>query len=232
MKVILLGLIRAGAPCLVLNVNREYDGLPGVRTYGVGKDFKLGVREIGVEAMSVMLEVFGTPATSLLYFKTRLTRLLQEKKEFIGIDELIWMAEGGEFYPMQSGYAADAVNRTLRSRLEALKLTGYGGEGRAGGLVVRGVVEGDLGGRSGGARSIRAFDTGKDGVRPGVFTFSLCARGGGREGSVRLLRVGSPLRGAAGNRCSCHEGEAHGDHKVLHHEYTYSASRRGFKGSG
>jgi hypothetical protein len=123
-KVILLGLMRAGAPCLVLDVNREYGGLPEVRTYSVGKDFKLGVREIGVEALSVMLEAFGTPATSLLYFETRLSKLLQEKKEFIGIDELIFMAEEGEFYPTQSGYAADAVNRTLRSRLEALKLTG------------------------------------------------------------------------------------------------------------
>jgi hypothetical protein len=123
-KVILLGLIRAGAPCLVLDVNREYGGLPGVRTYSVGKDFKLGVREIGVEALSVMLEAFGTPATSLLYFETRLSKLFREKKEFIGIDELISMAEEGEFYPTQSGYAADAVNRTLRSRLEALKLTG------------------------------------------------------------------------------------------------------------
>jgi hypothetical protein len=123
-KVILLGLIRAGAPCLVLDLNREYGGLPGVRTYAVGKDFKLGVREIGVEALSVMLEAFGTPATSLLYFETRLTKLFREKKDFIGIDELIAMAEEGEFYPTQSGYAADAVNRTLRSRLEALKLTG------------------------------------------------------------------------------------------------------------
>ena len=123
-KVILLGLIRAGAPCLVLDVNREYGGLPGVRTYAVGKDFKLGLREIGVEALSVMLEAFGTPATSLLYFETRLSKLFQEKKDFIGIDELISMAEEGEFYPTQSGYAADAVNRTLRSRLEALKLTG------------------------------------------------------------------------------------------------------------
>jgi len=123
-KVILLGLIRAGAPCLVLDVNREYGGLPEVQTYSVGKDFKLGVREIGVEALSVMLEAFGTPATSLLYFETRLSRLLREKKEFIGIDELVSMAEEGEFYPTQSGYAADAVNRTLRSRLEALKLTG------------------------------------------------------------------------------------------------------------
>jgi hypothetical protein len=123
-KVILLGLIGAGAPCLVLDVNREYGGLPEVRTYSVGKDFKLGVREIGVEALSVMLEAFGTPATSLLYFETRLSKLFREKKEFIGIDELISMAEEGEFYPTQSGYAADAVNRTLRSRLEALKLTG------------------------------------------------------------------------------------------------------------
>jgi hypothetical protein len=123
-KVILLGLIRAGAPCLVLDVNREYGGLPEVRTYAVGRNFKLGVREIGVEALSVMLEAFGTPATSLLYFETRLSKLFQEKKEFIGIDELVSMAEEGEFYPTQSGYAADAVNRTLRSRLEALKLTG------------------------------------------------------------------------------------------------------------
>jgi len=33
-------------------------------------------------------------------------------------------AEEGEFYPMQSRYAADAVNRTLHSWLGALKLTG------------------------------------------------------------------------------------------------------------
>jgi len=157
-----------------------------VRTCGVGKDSKLGVREIGVEAMSVMLEAFGTSATSLLYFETRLTRLLQAEKEFIGIDELISMAEDGEFYPMQSGYAADAVNRTLRSRLGALKLTGYGDEGRAGGFVVCGVVEGDLGGRGGHVRSFRAFDTGKDGFAQAFLRF-LFALVGGRGGFVRVL---------------------------------------------
>ncbi|MEM3485851.1 MAG: DUF87 domain-containing protein [Candidatus Methanomethyliaceae archaeon] len=123
-KVILLGLVQAGAACLVLDVNREYGGLPGVGTYQVGKDFKLGVRELGVEAMSTFLEAFGTPATSLLYFETRLTRLFKEKRDFVGIDELICMAEAGDFYPTNTSYGADAVNRTLRSRLEALKLTG------------------------------------------------------------------------------------------------------------
>ncbi|MEN3009676.1 MAG: hypothetical protein ABDI20_01615, partial [Candidatus Bipolaricaulaceae bacterium] len=90
----------------------------------VGRDFKLGVRELGVEAMATILEAFGTPATSLLYFETTLHRLLREKRGFVGIDELIRMAEEGEFSPTQSSYGADAVNRTLRSRLEALKLTG------------------------------------------------------------------------------------------------------------
>ena len=123
-KVILLGLMQAGAPCLVLDVNREYGGLPGVRTYAVGQEFRLGVRELGVEAMSTFLEAFGTPATSLLYFETKLHRVLEEEKGFVGIEELIRMAEEGEFYPTHSSYGADAVNRTLRARLEALCLTG------------------------------------------------------------------------------------------------------------
>ncbi len=122
-KVILLGLIRAKAPCLVLDVNREYGGLPGVRTHAVGTDFKLGVRELGVEAMAAFLEALGTPATSLLCFETRLSQLLSEGR-FLGIDELVRMAEAGDFYPTHASYAADAVNRTLRSRLEALKATG------------------------------------------------------------------------------------------------------------
>ena len=41
------------------------------------KDFKLGVRKLGVEAMFVTLEAFGTPATSLFYFETR---LLQDER--------------------------------------------------------------------------------------------------------------------------------------------------------
>ena len=41
------------------------------------KDFKLGVRKLGVEAMFVTLEAFGTPATSLFYFETG---LLQDER--------------------------------------------------------------------------------------------------------------------------------------------------------
>jgi hypothetical protein len=231
-KVILLGLIRAGAPCLVLDVNREYGGLPEVRTHSVGKDFKLGVREIGVEALSVMLEAFGTPATSLLYFETRLSKLFQEKKEFIGIDELISMAEEGEFYPTQSGYAADAVNRTLRSRLEALKLTG---------MVARSPLEASsFAGvwkeiREGGAV---AFD---------LSGLSTPARMGFAQALLRFLfalveeeekvpfvffRGGAPLCDPAGNRCPRDEGKTHRDHEFLYHEYTHSPSGRGFTGGG
>lgn len=130
-KVILLGLVQAGAPCIVLDINREYGGIPGVEILRVGKDFKLGVQELGVEAMSVMLEAFGTPATSLLHFEVKLSRLLREERElerkgkptFLGIDQLAQLAEEGEFYPTYSK-GADAVNRTLRSRLEALRATG------------------------------------------------------------------------------------------------------------
>ena len=230
-KVILLGLIRAGAPCLVLDVNREYGGLPGVRTYGVGKDFKLGVREIGVEAMFVMLEAFGTPATSLLYFETRLTKLLQERKEFIGIDELISMAGEGEFYPTQSGYAADAVNRTLRSRLEALKLTGMVARGALEASSFAGVWKGI---REGGAGCLifPGFPRRRGWGSPRRFCGSSCARGGGRKGSVRVLRGSPSLRNPAGDRCPGNEGEAHRDHELLHYEHTHSASGRGFTGGG
>jgi hypothetical protein len=130
-KILLLGLVQAGAPCLVLDLNREYGGLPGVEVLKVGQDFRLGVRELGVAALSTMLEAFGTPATSLLHFEVKLGKLLQEQRElerkgkptFLGVDELVKLAEEGDFYPTYSK-GADAVNRTLRSRLEALAETG------------------------------------------------------------------------------------------------------------
>jgi len=231
-KVILLGLIRAGAPCLVLDVNREYGGLPGVRTYSVGRNFKLGVREIGVEALSVMLEAFGTPATSLLYFETRLSKLFQEKQEFIGIDELISMAEEGEFYPTQSGYAADAVNRTLRSRLEALKLTGMVASSPLEASSFTGVWKEIREGGGSGVRSFRAFYPSEDGVCPGAFAVPLCPCRGGRKSSVRVFRGGAPLCDPTGDRCPRDKGKTHRDHEFFHHEYTHGASGRGVKGGG
>lgn len=73
-----------------------------MRTCSVGKDLKLGV-----EAISTVLEAFGTPATSFLHFETRLSRPLEERG-FVGIDELI--PEEGEYYPTHTSYEADAVN--------------------------------------------------------------------------------------------------------------------------
>lgn len=122
-KVILHGLIGARATCLILDVNREYGGLPGVEVLEVGRAFRLGVRELGIGAMCTFLEAFGTPATSLLYFENRLSKLLLERDGFIGIRDLIELAEEGEYCPTRSP-GADSVNRTIRSRLEALRLTG------------------------------------------------------------------------------------------------------------
>lgn len=132
-KVILLGLVKKGAPCVVFDINREYIGLgKGVVHLDVGGKFKMGVREMGIGPISTMLSSFGLPSPSLIYFENRLSQLLREAEvlerkgmpvPFIGINQLIQLAEKGEYYQSE-GEAEGVVNRTIRSRLEAIRHTG------------------------------------------------------------------------------------------------------------
>ena len=142
-KVILLELIRLGAPCIVFDLNREYVHLPkyrvnpvsregqrGVLILSAGGNLKLDVRQFGLVPLSRMLAQYGLPEVSLLYFENRLSRLLGEAGEwerrgkrppFLGIPQLIQMAHEGEF---ARGMNAPAVNGAIASRLRALMGTG------------------------------------------------------------------------------------------------------------
>lgn len=140
-KVILLQLIAQGAPCLVFDINREYIHLPkavvngdkveqrGIVHLEAGGNFRLGVRQFGLAPLMTLLNRFGLPEVSALYFENRLAQLwaeaqaLERENEsvpYVGVDQLIQMAEQGEF---GGGSSAMIVNQAIRSRLEALKHT-------------------------------------------------------------------------------------------------------------
>lgn len=142
-KVLLLQLIERGAPCIVFDINREYIHLPKVETDPVtgkvikrgiihleaGGNFRLGVRQFGLAPLMTLLQRFGLPEVSSLYFENRLIRLWAEARAmerkhgqapYIGIEELVQMAEEGEF---GSGANSLVVNQAIRSRLEAVKNT-------------------------------------------------------------------------------------------------------------
>ncbi|MBL7119932.1 MAG: ATP-binding protein [Dehalococcoidia bacterium] len=139
-KVILLQLIRNGAPCIIFDINREYIHLPthevnlltgkviskGIVHLEAGVNFKLGIRQFGLAPLMIMLAKYGLPEVSAMHFESRLARLLREmvewesmdrKPPFVGLEQLIQMAEQGEFSD------ADVVNAAIRSRLIALKGT-------------------------------------------------------------------------------------------------------------
>jgi DNA helicase HerA-like ATPase len=142
-KVILLQLIAQGAPCLVFDINREYIHLPkleadpdtgqvvrrGIIHLEAGGNFRLGVRQFGLAPLMTLLQRFGLPEVSSLYFENRLSRLWAEaemmerergRAPYIGLEQLIQMAESNEF---GSGGNSLVVNQAIRSRLEALKNT-------------------------------------------------------------------------------------------------------------
>jgi len=87
-KVLLLQLIEQGAPCIVFDINREYIHLPkaekdpdtgeviqrGIVHLEAGGNFRLGVRQFGLPPMMTLLQRFGLPEVSSLYFENRLTR--------------------------------------------------------------------------------------------------------------------------------------------------------------
>ncbi len=142
-KVILLELIEQGAPCLVFDINREYIHLPRaeidartgeVRQRGIvhleaGGNFRLGVRQFGLAPLMTLMQRYGLPEVSALHFENRLARLWEEaeaiekkggKPPYIGLEQLIQMAEQNEF---GGGSSAVVINHAIRSRLEALKNT-------------------------------------------------------------------------------------------------------------
>jgi hypothetical protein len=142
-KVLLMQLIEQGAPCVVFDINREYIHLPkveadpktgqplrrGIIHLEAGGNFRLGVRQFGLPPLMTLLQRFGLPEVSALYFENRLARLWAEaemmeerrgRAPYIGLEELIQMAEQNEF---GSGSNSLVVNQAIRSRLEALKNT-------------------------------------------------------------------------------------------------------------
>jgi hypothetical protein len=99
----------------------------------------LGIEDFGLGPLLTMLSRFDLPEASLMYFENRLTKLLKEAKElrrmgrrspFMGIDELIQMADEGEFYQERWAEGSSVVNRTIRSRLEQIRETGIFAKGR------------------------------------------------------------------------------------------------------
>ncbi len=139
-KVVLLELIEQGAPCIIFDINREYIHLPQVETdpatgqtlrkgivhLEAGGNFRLGVRQFGLQPMMTLLRRFGLPEVSALHFENRVARIWAEaeameqsgrKPPYIGLQQLIEMAEEQEF---GGGSSAMVVNNAIRSRLEAL----------------------------------------------------------------------------------------------------------------
>jgi DNA helicase HerA-like ATPase len=142
-KVLLLQLIAQGAPCIVFDINKEYIHLPkveidpdtgqvnqrGIIHLEAGGNFRLGVRQFSLPPLMTLLQRFGLPEVSALYFENRLARLWAEAEAmersngqapYLGLEQLIQMAEQNEF---GSGSNALVVNQAIRSRLEALKNT-------------------------------------------------------------------------------------------------------------
>src|SRR5262245_28789826 len=142
-KVLLLQLIEQGAPCVVFDINREYIHLPkvevdpktgqisrrGIIHLEAGGNFRLGVRQFGLAPLMTLLQRFGLPEVSALYFENRLARLWAEaeamelnrgRAPYVGLEQLIQMAEQNEY---GSGSNALVVNQAIRSRLESLKNT-------------------------------------------------------------------------------------------------------------
>lgn len=140
-KALLLRLIDHRAPCVVFDINKEYIHLPkhkvdratgevfqrGIVHLRAGENLKLSVRQFGLGPLLTMLSRFGLPETSAVYFENRMARLLAEadslqargkRPPFLGIRELIQLAEEGEFGP------SEVVNAAIRSRLEAVRNTG------------------------------------------------------------------------------------------------------------
>jgi hypothetical protein len=143
-KLMLLQLVSAGAPCIVFDINKEYIHLPpvevdpktgqtikpGIVHLEAGGNFRLSVRQFGLSPLMTLMERYGLPEVSSLYFENRVSRLWEEaealetrnknKLPYIGIEQLIQMAEDHEF---GGGSSTAVVNNAIRSRLEAVRNT-------------------------------------------------------------------------------------------------------------
>jgi hypothetical protein len=89
----------------------------------------LGVRQFGLPPLMTLLQRFGLPEVSALYFENRITRLWAEaegmerergRAPYVGLEQIIQMAESNEF---GGGSNSLVVNQAIRSRLEAIKNT-------------------------------------------------------------------------------------------------------------
>jgi len=96
-----------------------------------GRSLRLGIQQFGLGPLSTMMAKYGLPEVSAMYFENRVARLLEEVEEarqrgrrapFIGIDQLIQMAEQNEF-SAAGDRSTLIVNGAIRSRLEALRNT-------------------------------------------------------------------------------------------------------------
>jgi hypothetical protein len=133
-KVLLLELVKQGAPCVVFDLNREYGhlpphrpGRPGVIPLQAGGDLRMDLGEFGLEPFLTLVRQFGLPEVSAIHLEQRLRRLLHEAEErkrqghkppFIGIRELLKLADMGEFSD------SEPVNAAIKSRLRAVWGTG------------------------------------------------------------------------------------------------------------
>lgn len=133
-KVLLLELIEQGASCIVFDLNREYVHLPphgpgrrGIIPLRAGEDLKMDLREFGIEPFMALLRRFGLPEISAINLEHRLRGILADMREmerlgrkppFVGIRELLQLADAGEFSD------SEAVNAAIRSRLRAVHATG------------------------------------------------------------------------------------------------------------
>jgi len=138
-KVLLIELIKRGAPCIVFDINKEYVHLPrheesdgtvlqrGIVHLKAGDNLKIGLQQFGIQPLITMLSKYGLPEVSAMHLENRLFGLFEQmrmlgdngrKAPFLTLDHLVEMAENNEIA------TNDVSNAAIRSRLEAVRNTG------------------------------------------------------------------------------------------------------------
>ena len=139
-KVLLIELIKRGAPCIVFDINKEYIHLPrheidsdrsvlqrGIVHLKAGQNLKLGLQQFGIQPLITMLSKYGLPEVSAMHLENRLFGLFEQLRNlgengrrapFLTLDHLVEMAENNEIA------TNEVSNAAIRSRLEAVRNTG------------------------------------------------------------------------------------------------------------
>jgi hypothetical protein len=139
-KVILIELIKRGAPCIVFDINKEYIHLPrhemqsdgvvlqrGIVHLKAGENLKIGLQQFGIQPLITMLSKYGLPEVSAMHLENRLFGLFEQMRQlgdngrkapFLTLDHLVEMAENNEIA------TNEVSNAAIRSRLEAVRNTG------------------------------------------------------------------------------------------------------------